>query len=160
LNSPKQFAKVATGEKTKEVRKVFGPGAFDINKEMGEGFTPVVKAAGDVMRDIRMTKEAEAGTQALKLMLEDKSIRARLPSFFNKWVTAANKGLDIAESGMDKKTMKALVEGMKSGKNFSDLLDTLPTWQKNKFLKAMVEDAGSAGKYTAANVSGAANQVE
>ena len=53
-----------------------------------------------------------------------------------------NKVMELAEKNLSTETKLALSEGMKSGKTALEMLDTLPTAEKNKLLTIM----GQAGK--------------
>jgi hypothetical protein len=96
------------------------------------------RLVGELRRDAEVTRRArEAGSKTREIVAGD-SIKARLPSLVDRWFSAANKGIDIAETGINKKTLDAISEGMKSGKSANKMLDTLPADERNKILRAIV----------------------
>lgn len=105
---------------------------------------------GELTRDAMMKKSAEDGAAALRSVIGELSITFRLPPMFRTEVSAMNKVLEVAEKNLSTKTKLALAEGMKSGKSAVEMLNTLPTAEKNKLLMIM----GQAGK-----ISGAAGAV-
>jgi hypothetical protein len=96
------------------------------------------RLVGELRRDAEVTRRAkEAGSKTREIVAGD-SIKARLPSLVDKWFSAANKGIDIAETGINKKTLDAISEGMRSGKSANKMLETLPADERNKILRAIV----------------------
>lgn len=138
-DSPKRFVKTVTGDKPKEVEKVFGKGRTDIGKEMGEKITPAQKVSAELTRDLEMSELAQAGKEGATKALQDVRLSARLPAFFDKWITAANKGLATTEERIGVKTLEALTEGMKTGKNLNKMLMELPAVERNKVLMSMMK---------------------
>ena len=63
--------------------------------------------------------------------------KARLPPLVDAKFGAANKVLDIIESKVNKGTMDAIVEGMKSGKNANEMLNTLPSGERIKVINVL-----------------------
>jgi hypothetical protein len=107
------------------------------------------RLVGELRRDAEVTRRAkEAGSKTREIVAGD-SIKARLPSLVDRWFSAANKGIDIAETGINKKTMDAISAGMKSGKSANKMLETLPADERNKILRAIV-----MGEYGAAIPAG------
>ena len=62
-----------------------------------------------------------------------------LPSFLNFWASAGNKALSEFEKAVGKNTMTLLTEAMKNPRSASNLLDQLPTAEKNNVLKLLSE---------------------
>lgn len=136
-DSPQKFIKLVEGNDPKAVEKVFGPGSFDIVKEMGAKMRPLEQVAGELTRDIAIKKQAEAGREGLSRILESDLVRFRFPAFLSAKTTIANKSLDLLSERIGRKTMDAIVEGMKSGKSANEMLDYLPAAERNKVLRAI-----------------------
>jgi hypothetical protein len=96
------------------------------------------RLVSELRRDAEVARQAkDAGNKTREIVAGD-SVKARLPSLVDRWFSAANKGIDIAETGINKKTMAAISEGMKSGKSANKMLDTLPAEERNKILRAII----------------------
>ena len=157
--SPDAFLKLVRGNDPKAVEKVFGPGSYDIVKEMGAKMAPLEKVAGELERDIAIGKQATAGTQALGDLLNKDTLRIRFPNLLNRTASIANKTLDVLEGKINEKTMAALSEGMKSGKSAYELLNTLPTSERSKILQILINDKGWAKEATAPMTAFVANAL-
>ena len=96
----------------------------------------------ELTRDALMKKSAEDGAEALRSVIGELTTTFRLPPMFRTEVSAMNKVMEVAEKNLSAKTKLALAEGMKSGKTALELLDTLPTAEKNKIFMII----GQAGK--------------
>ena len=142
-NSPKKFIKLATGNDTKAVEKVFGPGSFDIVQEMGRKSAVLEDVAQEVQRDISIKEQAKAGAAALPRILgmSESQIKKRIPAFFSKTTTTLNMMLDILENEVSAKTKNVLTEGFKSGKNAAQLLNELPTKERNAVLNLLLNSS-------------------
>lgn len=99
----------------------------------------VSKVESELLRDARLSDLATAGKTDLANVLSQDASKWRLPMWLNRYVTAANKGLDIAESALNAKTMAKVYEAMENPNKALELLKTLPTSEQNKALKMMVE---------------------
>lgn len=102
----------------------------------------VNKAADELVRDARVSKSASAGSTELSRILSQDtfSLRNLIPNVLNRTVSSIAKSLDLAEAALSKKTTMALADAMKSGQNLQSLLDTLPMAERNKILKAIIND--------------------
>jgi DNA-binding cell septation regulator SpoVG len=99
----------------------------------------VSKVESELLRDARLSDLATAGKTDVANVLSQDASKWRLPMWLNRYVTAANKGLDIAESALNAKTMAKVYEAMENPNKALELLKTLPTSEQNKALKMMVE---------------------
>ncbi len=99
----------------------------------------VSKIAAEMDRDLATKQLAQAGKEGATKALQDVRLSARLPAFFDKWITAANKGLATTEERIGVKTLEALTEGMKTGKNLNKMLMELPAVERNKVLMSMMK---------------------
>lgn len=150
--SKEKFAETVAGNNPKAVRKVFGPGAYDINAEMGGQMRGLNKVAGEYTRDAEIARQASAGEGGLARILDADTMKFRFPAWISRETTVANKALETLETRLDKATMDRLVEGMKSGKSANRLLELMPTSQQKNLLSQIIETGG----YRPAVVAGSA----
>lgn len=101
----------------------------------------VNKVKNELTRDAAMKASAEAGAGGLRDVITELTTTFRLPPMFRTEVSAMNKVMEVAEKNLSTKTKLALVEGMKNGKTALEMLNTLPTAEKNKIL-LMLSQAG------------------
>jgi hypothetical protein len=150
-NSPQEYMRLVRGNNPDAVEAIFGPGSYDIFKEMGSKMPTLEKLASNIQRAGEMKEAATAGTEKLGEIIGQDSFRLRFPSLLNRATTAANLTLDILEKRLDKKIFAELQKGMLSGKSALEMLDTLPASEKSKALKALADPAswGKAGAVSA-----------
>jgi len=112
---------------------------------------------GELTRDTAMSKAAGEGAGGLRDVIAELTTTFRLPPMFRTEVSAMNKVMEVAEKNLSSKTKLALVEGMKSGKTALEMLDTLPTAEKNKILMIIGQAdkiAGGAGAVSGVQAGG------
>jgi hypothetical protein len=150
-NSPQEYVRLVRGNNPDAVEAIFGPGSYDIFKEMGSKMPTLEKVASNIQRTGEMKEAATAGTETLGRIMGADSFRLRFPSLLNRATTAANLTLDILEKRLDKKVFAELQKGMLSGKSALEMLDTLPAAEKSKALKALADPSswGKAGAVSA-----------
>jgi hypothetical protein len=150
-NSPQEYVRLVRGNNPDAVEAIFGPGSYDIFKEMGSKMPSLEKVASNIQRTGEMKEAATAGTEKLGEIIGQDSFRLRFPSLLNRATTAANLTLDILEKRLDKKIFAELQKGMLSGKSALEMLDTLPAAEKSKALKVLADPAswGKAGAVSA-----------
>ena len=150
-DSPQEYVRLVRGNNPDAVESIFGPGSYDIFKEMGSKMPTLEKLAANVERTASMKEAATAGTEALGKIIGEDSFRLRFPSLLSRETTAANLTLDILEKRLDKKIFSEMQKGMASGKSALEMLDTLPTVERNKVLRALTDPAswGKAGPVAA-----------
>lgn len=145
-NNPKGFIKLVEGESPDVVEKIFGPGNYDIARQMADDLMkPSAKTQMGVLKEAtRMPKatmeaefQASAGQDALRDLYMSHLNKFRLPSYLSATFSTANKGIQILESALGQKTMKTLTDGFKSGKGTEELLSTLPAEQRIKIIELM-----------------------
>ena len=158
LSSPNEFVKLVEGNSPKVVEKIFGPGSYNIFKEMSvDAQQRLGKVAAEVKRGEAIKGQAAAGEPALVELLKENAPSFKLPNWFSMVATTGNKMLDILENKIGKKTMDALTEASKSAKSFDELLATLPANERIKVLK-VIENPSTwgAGKVVPKEVRGGA----
>lgn len=136
--NPKEFIRLVEGNAPDVVEKTFGPGSYDIVKEMTkDSMESLRQVAGTVKRDTRVAEQAAAGRDALKEIMQANSSKFRFPGLLSAKITTANAALDRIQERVGKKTMNILTEAVKSGKSAAELLDTLPASERNKILNIL-----------------------
>lgn len=95
------------------------------------------KVVNELLRDSEVERRALSGAGGMADIIVGDKWKARLPPLVDAKFGAANKVLDIIESKVNKGTMDAIVEGMKSGKNANEMLNTLPSGERIKVIQAL-----------------------
>lgn len=117
----------------------------------------VNKVKNELTRDAAMKASAEAGAGGLRDVITELTTTFRLPPMFRTEVSAMNKVMEVAEKNLSTKTKLALVEGMKNGKTALEMLNTLPTAEKNKILLILSQAgklSGGAGAVAGVQTGG------
>ena len=137
-SNKKAFIELVEGNAPRDVEKIFGPGSYDLAKEMSgqamESLKGVAKAAA---RDIKVEGQAAAGQDALRALMEKSGGALRLPPWFNRAITTTNEALKILEGRIGTKTLDVLTEAAKSGKSMNALLETLPANERVKVIRVL-----------------------
>ena len=157
--NPADYVRLIEGNDIRAVEKVFGPGSYDLAKEMGSDFAKLQDVAAGIKRDIDIADQAAAGSQALKEIILESGSRFRLPAFLSAKAAITNKVLEGVEGYLSQAAVKKIAEAMKSGKSANELLRSLPTADRSALLLEMqdvkaVQDAvkRAAPTLTAAGV--------
>ena len=138
-SSPEEYVKLVRGNNPDAVEAIFGPGNYNIFKEMGSKMPTLEKVASEVERDAAMKKAAEGGAQELSRIVDDNMFMGKFPSLMIRTIHAANMTLDILEKRLNAKTMTVLREGMASGKTALEMLNQLPIKERSAALKAITD---------------------
>jgi hypothetical protein len=137
-NSPKKFVDLVEGNSPKQVEKIFGPGSYDLAKQMSaDAMETLQGVASTVKRDTEVAAQVTQGQEALRDLLKKDLSIWRLPSYLSVITSSTNKALQILEQKIGTKTMEAITEGAKSGRGMKELLDTLPADQRNKVVRLL-----------------------
>jgi hypothetical protein len=144
-DSPQEYVRLVRGNNPDAVEAIFGPGSYDIFKEMGSKMPTLEKLASNVECTASMKEAAAAGTEKLGDVIGADSFRFRIPFVLSKGATAANLTLDMLEKRLDKKIFSELQKGMASGKSALEMLDTLPASDRSEVLRVLA-DPSSWGK--------------
>lgn len=137
-NNKKAFVDLVEGNSPREVEKIFGPGSYDLAKEMsGQAMESLKGVAKTVSRDTAVEGQAAAGQDALRALMEKSGGAFRLPPWFNRAITTTNEALKILEGRIGTKTLDVLTEASKSGKSMSALLETLPANERIKVIQVL-----------------------
>ncbi|MFZ4388208.1 MAG: hypothetical protein ACOYOI_08620, partial [Chthoniobacterales bacterium] len=136
--APNQFIDLVEGNSPEVVDKIFGPGSYDIAKEMSQdAMTALTKAGKQVKVQEEIGKQATAGEQALVDLIKQNLPSFRLPNIFSVAATTTNKALDAIEKKLGRATMDTLTEAAKTAGSFEKLLKVLPAEERIRVLKTL-----------------------
>ena len=147
-DSPQEYVRLVRGDNTDAVEAIFGPGSYDIFKEMGSKMPTLEKLAVGVERTKQMGEAATAGAEKFTAAVEDVGRSfPRLPSLLRRDVTIGNVTFDELEKRLNKKVALKLQEGMLSGKTALEMLNTLPASERAGVLRLLTDPSryGKAG---------------
>jgi hypothetical protein len=132
------FLKLVRGNDPKAVEDIFGPGSFNIFKEMGRKSGQLETIASQLERDIAVKTAADSATQGLaRIMGMAESKVTGVPAFFSKTATAVNMAAKILRGQVSEKTFAAFEKGMISGKSAAEMLGELPMSERNKVFRIL-----------------------
>lgn len=153
-DSPEEYVRLVRGNNPDAVESIFGPGNYDIFKEMGSKMPTLEKLATSIERKSSMAADASKGVEELGRLVRDNTLSGRLPNTLSRKITAINASLDAIEKSVNKRTFEVLRKGMLSGKSAVEMMDTLPLAERNSVLRALSNPAswGKTG-VVAANTS-------
>ena len=147
-DSPKEYVRLVRGNNPDAVEAIFGPGSYDIFKEMGSKMPTLEKLAVGVERTKSMEEAATAGKEKFAATIEDVGRSfPHLPSMLRRDVTIGNVTFDELEKRLNKKVAAKLQEGMLSGKSALEMLNTLPAVERAGVLRILTDPSryGKAG---------------
>jgi hypothetical protein len=147
-DSPKEYVRLVRGDNADAVEAIFGPGSYDIFKEMGSKMPTLEKLAAGVERAGAMKEAAALGAERLTAVVEDIGRTfPRAPSLLNRAVTFGNVTFEELEKRLGKKVTAKLQEGMVSGKTALEMLNTLPSAERAGVLRILTDPSryGKAG---------------
>lgn len=154
--NPQAYVDLVRGKNPDAVEAIFGPGKYDIFKEMASKMPTMEKVAAEVERDAALKEMATGGVHALNEAVEKGSLRARLPNLMNRGAALTNLSLNIVEKKINAKTRDILSEGMASGKSMLEILDTIPASERIKVLRVLTNPASWGARPTQAAAAKAA----
>lgn len=154
--SPQEYVRLVRGGNPDAVEAIFGPGSYDIFKEMSSKMPTLEKLAAGVERSNLMEDAATKGMDEFAESVESLGRTfPRLPSLLRRDVTIGNLTFDELEKRLDKKVVSKLREGMLSGKSALEMLNTLPAAERGAVLR-MLNNPATWGKTGAAAARAAA----
>lgn len=143
--SPQNFVKYVEGNAPEAIESNFGPGSYNIFKEMSRNTQQRLgKIAGEIKREGIIGEQAQAGTQRLADVLNTNLGLPRLP-FFSPKSTVTNKALASIEDKVSKGTWEALKKASRSAKDFEELLSNLPEPNRKEAIKAINATSTAGG---------------
>jgi len=147
-DSPQEYVRLVRGNNADAVETIFGPGSYDIFKEMGSKMPTLEKLASNIEREGAMKEAATAGAERLSAVIQNMGRSfPRLPNTLNVKTTLANLTLEDLEKRLGPKVAAKLQEGMVSGKTALEMLNTLPAAERKGLLRILVNPStyGKAG---------------
>jgi hypothetical protein len=139
-DSPQEYVRLVRGNNPDAVEAIFGPGSYDIFKEMGRKMPTLEKVASNIERNAGMETAALQGKERLGEVIADVGRTfPRFPNLLNRETALGNLTFSELEQRLDKKVLAKLREGALSGKNALELLNTLPATERSKVLKVLTD---------------------
>jgi len=153
--SPDEFRRLVAGNNPDAVEAVFGPGSFNILKEMSADIKPMQQIADELTRDITLKGQVKLGRLALGLEDQYGSPSELIPGFVGYKTAIAKKVAQILTGKVNEKAQALLTEGARSGKAMNEVLNTFPAEERIKAVKLLRELAKTDKELQRAIASGA-----
>ena len=153
--SPDEFQRLVKGDNPDAVEAVFGPGSFNILKEMGADIKPMQQIADELARDVAIKGQAKSGRLALGLEDQYGNPSELIPGFVGYKTAIAKKVAQILTGKVNEKAQTLLTEGARSGKAMNEVLNTFPAEERIKAVKLLTELAKTDKDLQRAITSGA-----
>jgi hypothetical protein len=152
----KEYVRLVRGDNLDAVEAIFGPGSYDIFKEMSSKMPTLEKLASNIERTAGMETAAAAGKDELAAAIERAGRTfPRIRNTLNPKITFANLTMDELEGRLGPKVAAKLKSGMVSGKSALEMLNALPSVERGKVLR-MLNDPSTWGATGAAATRAAA----
>lgn len=133
--SPESFIRLVRGQSDKVIEKIFGPGNYNIAKQMGaETMSRMRGIARQLERDKAINAMATAGEAKFHELLKDHMLSYSLPNWLNPVITTTNRVLRFLNDKWGQDTVQILTEAAKSAKSFDELLEFVPPSERSKIL--------------------------
>lgn len=150
--SPQEYVRLVRGNNPDAVEAIFGPGSYDIFKEMGSKMPTLEKVAANIERAASTEAAAVQGKERLTEIISDVGRTfPRLPNLLSRKAAFGNLTFAELERRLDKKVVAKLRQGALSGKNSLELLNTLPAIERSKVLKMLTDPSTWGAKGAAAS---------
>jgi len=131
--NPDEFVRLVQNESPEAVEKILGSGKYNIAVELADSTMGVLRdLANKRLTQLSVSQQSTEGQKALAELVKQNTTLIRLPSFINVFAAAGNKAISEYEKALGAKTMKTLTEAMKTPQGAANLLDALPTSEKNR----------------------------
>lgn len=131
--NPDEFVRLVQNESPETVEKILGSGKYNIAVELADSTMGVLRdLANKRLTQLSVSQQATEGQKALAELVKQNTSLIRLPSFINVFAAAGNKAISEYEKALGAKTMKTLTEAMKNPQSAANLLEALPTGEKNR----------------------------
>lgn len=131
--NPDEFVRLVQNESPETVEKILGPGKYNIASELADSTMGVLRdQANKRLTQLSVSQQSSEGQKAVAELVKQNTALIRLPSFINVFAAAGNKAISEYEKALGVKTMKTLTEAMKNPQSAANLLEALPTNEKNR----------------------------
>ena len=132
------FLKLVNGDDRAAVEKVFGPGSFNIFKELGRNSAVLQNIGKELERDISIKASAAAGRGGLgEIMTKDQSWQRRAANLIGRGGRATELTLEQLEGKVNGQVINSFREGFRSGKDALEMLSALPKEDSSAIIKAL-----------------------
>jgi len=128
----KSFVKLVNGGNTDTVESVFGPGKFDIVKEMGPQYPALKKVADQVARDLGIKASAVEGATAARNVINERTRGFTNFPRIGKGLRTTGSAQDLFDAALSRNTQKKLFSSLQSGQSAAALLDKLSAAERSK----------------------------
>lgn len=136
--SPESFVRLVRGQSDKVIEKIFGPGNYNVAKQMGaETMSRMRGIARELERDAAMNKMATAGQDKFHELLKDHMLSYSLPNWLNPVITTTNRILRFLNNKWGQDTVQILTEASKTAKSFDELLEFVPPSERSAILNML-----------------------
>ena len=144
--SPKDFVRWVEGNAPQEIEKVFGPGSYNIFKEMSANTQQRLgKISTELKRDVIAGEQAKTGEKTLAEILKTNLDFFRLPHWLSKGTTLTNDMISRLEDQVSKDTLNAITKAAKSAKSFDELLSQIPEKNRQEVVKVISASPTAGG---------------
>jgi hypothetical protein len=138
--NPDEFVRLVQNESPDTVEKILGPGKYNIATELADSTMGVLRdQANKRLTQLSVSQQSTEGQKAVAELVKQNTALIRLPSFINVFAAAGNKAISEYEKALGVKTMKTLTEAMKNPQSAANLLEALPTNEKNRVTQLLVD---------------------
>ena len=138
--NPDEFVRLVQNESPEAVEKILGPGKYNIGVELADSTMGVLRdLANKRLTQISVAQQSTEGQKAVAELVKQNTSLVRLPSFINVFAAAGNKAISEYEKALGVKTMKTLTEAVKNPQSAANLLDALPTNEKNRVTRLLTD---------------------
>ena len=138
--NPDEFVRLVQNESPEAVEKILGPGKYNIGVELADSTMGVLRdLANKRLTQISVAQQSTEGQKAVAELVKQNTSLVRLPSFINVFAAAGNKAISEYEKALGVKTMKTLTEAMKNPQSAANLLDALPTNEKDRVTRLLTD---------------------
>ena len=147
-NSPQQFKALVEGDDPEQIEKVFGPGNYNIFKELSVN---VQNQLGQIAKEIGSGEAAKTQSQAGQQKLAE-VLRTNISPFAKaiQYIVGYKGGVPSEivtqlQGRLSKSAMTQLTEAAKSAKNLEDLLSKLPEETRSEVSRQLTPSAAAGG---------------
>jgi hypothetical protein len=135
-NNKKGFIELVEGNSPETVEKIFGPGSYNIAKELSGDILASMKGLTTAERaSMTAASQASVGGEALREILKDNLPRYKLPPYFSAKITTINNALEKLENKIGTSTMKIITNAAKTGGDLDGLLRSVPSSERARLEK-------------------------
>lgn len=145
--NPDEFVKLVTNESPEAVEKILGPGRYNIATELADNTLATLnEQAQKRLTQLSVAAQVSEGQKALSELVKQQTSVFRFPSFLSFWASAGNKALSEFEKAVGKETIDLLTQAMKNPQGAANILEQLPTVEKNNVLRLMADPSKWSSK--------------